>query len=162
MGMIEKLAFDREYKFMGQENLYMSGNGLVYIENLQDVRLDSALLQKYIKKFVHDEIEHAIFIYRHITVLQKKIETFQNLLRLEFFSEKELMILTRKNVFTPSHQSLSKQKTREILEKYDKTLLPKILSTDPIVRYYGFLVDQIIEIERADGTIFYRIVVEDK
>ena len=64
----------------------------------------------------------------------------------------------------PKHSLLSSEEEKEILEKYNttKNKLPKILRSDPIVRYYGMKQDQICKIIRKSPevgeSVYYRLV----
>jgi len=77
---------------------------------------------------------------------------------------KEIDISRHKLV--PKHNILSEKEKRELLEKYKITLnhLPRILTTDPMVKKLDAKVGDIIKIERssttAGKTVYYRVVVQ--
>ena len=54
-------------------------------------------------------------------------------------------------------KKLPAMKIAEIREKYGNKL-PKILSSDAMVRWYGFQIGDILRITRKDGHIAYRLV----
>lgn len=83
----------------------------------------------------------------------------------ELFSVNEILL-------DPVHHLYSPKKVRALPDTdrfyqetgFAKDNLPRILITDPLVKYYGFRVDDVLEIERdspASGlSLYYRLVVE--
>ena len=71
-----------------------------------------------------------------------------------------------KHVLVPQHIVLSKEEAEKVLEKYKikPSQLPKILTTDPVVKAIGAKKGDIIKIIRksrtAEEAIAYRVVVE--
>ncbi len=78
------------------------------------------------------------------------------------FTLKEMQFNVTKHVLVPKHEALSTKQKIEVLKQFrltpDKT--PKIYTTDPIVRYYGWPRGTLVKITRGGGEIFYRIVVK--
>jgi len=70
-----------------------------------------------------------------------------------------------KNELVPKHFVLSEKEKEELLKKYGITLkeLPRILSSDPMVKKLGAKPGDVIKIERksptAGKTIYYRVVI---
>ena len=70
-----------------------------------------------------------------------------------------------KNELVPKHFVLSEKEKEELLKRYGITLkeLPRILSSDPMVKKLGAKPGDVIKIERksptAGKTIYYRVVV---
>ncbi len=66
------------------------------------------------------------------------------------------------NKMVPEHELCTEEMVEELLYKYSITVdgLPKIFLRDPIVRWYGWKVGDVIEITRQNGELYYRIVVE--
>jgi DNA-directed RNA polymerase subunit H len=69
------------------------------------------------------------------------------------------------HVLVPSHQKLSAEEAKQILEKYDISAaqLPAMLVTDPIAKALGANVGDLIKVERKgplQSSPYYRRVVE--
>ncbi|OYT42154.1 MAG: DNA-directed RNA polymerase subunit H [Candidatus Aenigmarchaeota archaeon ex4484_224] len=71
-----------------------------------------------------------------------------------------------KSELVPKHRVLSEKEKEELLKKYRVTLkqLPRILSSDPMVKLLNAKIGDIIEIERKSplgGKVkYYRVVVK--
>lgn len=84
----------------------------------------------------------------------------------EIFLEKELMINIIDHVLVPKHELLSQDEVQLFFEKYNvkKRNIPRILSTDPIARYYNMKPGDICRIirpsEKSGYVPTYRIVVK--
>jgi len=73
----------------------------------------------------------------------------------------------RQHVLVPKHEILSKEKAREVLERYKISphQLPIIMSSDPVVKAIGAKPGNILQITRESPTagraIAYRFVIEE-
>lgn len=76
------------------------------------------------------------------------------------FFQDELLLCPLDNTMVPLHEMLSEEETTELLRVHNivKDHLPKIPAHDPIVRWNGWTVGDIIRIHRVDGTLYYRLV----
>ena len=94
---------------------------------------------------------------------QLVITTFPN---TEVFLEKELMMNIIDHVYVPKHELLSNEEAEQVMESYNarKRDMPKILTNDPIARYYNMEAGQICRIirpsETAGFTPYYRLVIK--
>jgi DNA-directed RNA polymerase subunit H len=65
------------------------------------------------------------------------------------------------NKMVPKHELCTNKMVDELLHKYSITIdsLPKILVRDPIVRWYGWEVGDVVKVTRPNGELYYRMVV---
>jgi DNA-directed RNA polymerase I, II, and III subunit RPABC1 len=134
---------------------------------------------KTVKEYV--EIMQGSCIYRAIIVTQNQItaqarkaleqcaiplsNSSEHILQFERFQEAELQINITKHVLVPKHEVLSDYEKQEVINKYRLQLsqFPRILKDDPISRYYGMTVGQLVRITRPSETagryVTYRVVV---
>ena len=64
-----------------------------------------------------------------------------------------------KHHLVPKHTKLSPEERSSFVSTYGDNI-PIIKQTDPISRYWGFKIGDIVKIDRNCGTISYRIVRE--
>lgn len=130
-------------------------------------------IRAYKAEMIENDIQHAIIVVKNgitpyvKTNMQIEIKEPYN---IEIFMENELLIDKTEHILVPKHELLSQEERAEFLEKYNltgqtsKTLhIPKILSSDPISRYYGLKTGDIVKISRLSETsgiyVNYRVVV---
>jgi len=82
----------------------------------------------------------------------------------EIFFEHELLEDISKKIIIPEHQLLIKEEKEELFNKFKKSELSKIHTTDMMARYYNAKIDDVFRIIRPSLTsgksIVYRIVIE--
>lgn len=114
-------------------------------------------------------INHCIVLYlNNITVFAKneikKLITEENK-TIELFLFSELMYNITKHMLVPKHILLTQSDKRTLMKKYHVTekQIPKILSSDPVSRYFNAKPGQIFQIIRDSNitykSVSYRIVV---
>ena len=100
---------------------------------------------------------------------RKKVEGLVSY-NIYIFLEDEMAYDPTEHYLTPEHRALSVDEQRDFLSRNDLSidLLPLILTTDMIVRYYGFRPGQVIEVKRVNmyntivqESVSYRAVKED-
>jgi DNA-directed RNA polymerase subunit H (RpoH/RPB5) len=107
---------------------------------------------------------HKIFIVDMIS--DKAREMVCSTPNTEVFNESFLMINIIEHIDSPRYQILNEEESKEVLDTYlvKKKELSKILSSDPISKYYNLKRGQIIRIIRASEqsgySIAYRIVIK--
>ena len=109
--------------------------------------------------------ENKLVIVKSISNKTKQlvINTYTN---TEIFLEKELMINLIDHIYVPRHEILSNDESQQIIEAYNtrKRDMPKILTNDPISRYYNMQPGQICRILRPSETSgyvpYYRLVIK--
>lgn len=70
------------------------------------------------------------------------------------FPEEELVVNITKHELVPKHELLDEKKAKEVLDafKLHKHQLPRIMSRDPVARYYGMKRGQVVRITRKSET----------
>jgi DNA-directed RNA polymerases I, II, and III subunit RPABC1 len=157
--MTDTFMLDRGYTHI-HDGLWEKEGDKVQVFHITEYKLDTNTLQKYLRDLFDQDAVHAVFIYRSITMPVKKMKMFQSLIRLEFFEESELEILSARHRLMPKHTALSQEESAKLIDTYGKQNLPILLSSDPVCRYYAFPVGSVVEIERLNGFISYRLVAE--
>lgn len=82
----------------------------------------------------------------------------------EIFAEHELLIDLVSHELVPEHIPLSEEEGQTVMELYNvtKRQMPKMLSTDPVARYYNMKAGQVVRIippsYTAGKTVYYRMV----
>lgn len=71
-------------------------------------------------------------------------------LKVELFEEDDLAVNITKHQLVPRHVPLTPEQTREVLQAHALEVhqLPRLLSTDPVARYFGVARGDVVRIER--------------
>jgi DNA-directed RNA polymerase I, II, and III subunit RPABC1 len=122
-------------------------------------------IRQYIKEMQDNEVNQAIIVVKDaITAFAKQVFIEAKPLVIECFKENELWIDKLSHVLVPKHELISEDEKKELLKIYKakETQLPKILSSDPVARYFGGRKGQVFKITRPSESsgdyIYYRIV----
>ena len=103
------------------------------------------------------------------SAVNRKIQELESY-NIYVFLENEMTYDPTEHYFTPEHRVLKLEEQRDFLKRNNLSIeqLPIILTSDMIVRYYGFLPGQIIEINRTNlydtivtNSLSYRAVKTD-
>lgn len=110
---------------------------------------------------ISKKYNHIIIIYQNnITASAKKIANSKKFdRRIELFNEKEITPFDKINhSLVPKH--ILVENPEPIIKKCggDIHKFPKLLTTDPIAKYYGYKKNQLIKIIRRNGFVAYRVV----
>lgn len=117
-------------------------------------------LEEYMSVMQNKSYNHIIVLYDLIITSQaKKILNSQSDITIELFKIEDLVFNIPDHHLVPKHTRLCPKSDlyKKLFEKYGHNL-SKILINDPISKYYFYKLNDIIEIERKDGSICYRIV----
>lgn len=120
-----------------------------------------SLIGEYIFK---DKNVHKVIVITDISPRSRQ-SIQNNFPKIELFLEKELMFNLVDSIYVPKHQVLSQEESDAVIKEYNvtKRQLPRILTVDPVARYYNMQTGQICRITRPSETSglsnYYRIVV---
>merc|ERR1712224_544278 len=85
---------------------------------------------------------------------------------IETFLERELLVNITEHILVPKHQLLTNAEKIQLLNRYKlrEAQIPRILSNDPVARYLGIDVGDVVRIIRPSETagryVTYRICVD--
>lgn len=119
-------------------------------------------LEEYMSVMESKKINHIIILYELIITAQaKKILNSQSDITIELFRIEDLVFNITDHYLVPKHTRLNPRSElyKDLFNKYGHKL-SKMLIDDPVSKYYFYKLNDIIEIERKDGSITYRIVVK--
>ncbi|RHN47672.1 putative DNA-directed RNA polymerase [Medicago truncatula] len=113
----------------------------VFFSDSDDAKLGVKIVRGFITRILQENVDSGILLH----VGSK---------RLEVFMEDELLVNITKHECVPPHQVITEAEKRALLKKYTvkDTQLSRILTSDPVVRYYGLRPS-----ETAGTYITYRI-----
>ena len=123
-------------------------------------KLISDDVKKIIKYMESNDQTHGIVVHNEEITSQARKAIVNTLnLKIELFTKNDLKIDITEHIYACPHRKLSLDEIKEL--KQDYTIVKKLqvmLSTEAMSRYYDFLVGDIIEVKRRNGTISYRNV----
>ena len=115
-------------------------------------------VHQYIALLGNMGITHAIVPYNGtVTHVAKKVVQNSGDIVIELFKSNELMNNITKSQFVPLHERTSPEEAAAFKAKYGD-VIPELISTRPISRFYGYHRGDIIRITRDNGYVTYRIV----
>jgi DNA-directed RNA polymerase I, II, and III subunit RPABC1 len=138
--------------------------------DLPDGRIGNTTIQTLTAELQHERATRCIAVMGEGQTLtptvRKHIDTLRAELQMhfEFFTPLELLINITEHKLVPRHRPLRLQEKDELLKRYgiSETQLPRILRSDPVVRYLGVDAGTILEITRKSETsgryVTYRLV----
>ncbi len=116
---------------------------------------------------VGEEGLNLIIVYDHNYInnpVRKELLTGEQFSGIEFFIYRELQFNITKNKLVPQHIPLSREESQRVIQEYNctKSMLPRLLSTDPVARYFGMKTGTVCQIIRNSRSIgeysTYRLV----
>lgn len=142
-------------------------NDKMYVFFPDDPKIGVKVVQQYAIKMEEDQVQRAIVIVRAGLTPSAK-QAMKNLgpeYVMEDFLESEMLINITEHELVPQHILLTVEEKEELFSRYKlkESQLMKMLTTDPVARYYGFKRGQVIKIIRNSDTagryVTHRLVV---
>lgn len=138
----------------------------VFFPNDDGKALGVKQIKVYVDQMEADKVHRAILILRKglTTYGQKAVRQLQRY-RIEYFLENEMLVNITHHELVPKHEVLNEAGKKALLNRYKlkEAQLPRIMRTDPIARYYGLELRQVVKITRPSETagkyVTYRICV---
>lgn len=146
--VVQKRHTDTEKDKSNTVFLYMTPYEKLNIDGVKDI----------LKIIEHEHIFHIIIVYQYsVTSSARKLLENHVSHRIELFGLEELQYTITHHMYYCPHEKVTDTKELGVLRKQVQKF-PKILSSDVVVRYFGFQKNDILRIRRHDGTIAYRVV----
>jgi DNA-directed RNA polymerase I, II, and III subunit RPABC1 len=154
----------RLYSDIENHDEYISANNinnerfLAFKNITKDLNIDE--IQKFVNIMDKKKINHILIIYcgNPTPAVKNVIDNMINIKKqIELFNVTDLQYNITKHYLVPQHVLLNDEEMKEFKIKYD-TLIPVILYSDPICKFYNFPKGSIIKIIRKNKFISYRIV----
>ena len=160
--IIEKLLAFRNFKIIERDDTkFIAQNNekfLIVIFSIYPT-LNIEGIKEYLNIVNTLDFSHMIIVYnKSITSSSKKIIKYMKVkgINIEIFQSDKLVDISAHRLFRP-HEKVTGDEEAEIRQKYGSNL-PKILTSDAMVLWYGFEIGDILRISRKDGHITYRLV----
>ena len=123
-------------------------------------------IRQYIQEMEENNVPQSIIVVKEtITAFAKQVFVEAKPLIIDYFKESELQMNILNHVLVPKHEILSDEQKEELLKMYKckEVQLQKMLSSDPVARFFGARRGQVFKITRTSETSGsyenYRVVV---
>uniref|UniRef100_A0A7R9TM45 DNA-directed RNA polymerases I, II, and III subunit RPABC1 n=1 Tax=Prasinoderma coloniale TaxID=156133 RepID=A0A7R9TM45_9VIRI len=132
-----------------------------------EAKVGVAKIKKFAERMKNEQVFRAIMVVQQsLTPFAKQclVEMAPKYI-LEVFQEQELLVNITRHTLVPTHQILSDDEKKTLLERYKvkETQLPRVQHSDPVARFYGLNRGQVVRIIRPSETagryVMYRICV---
>eukprot|EP00916_Digyalum_oweni_P014995 GHVL01024492.1.p1 GENE.GHVL01024492.1~~GHVL01024492.1.p1 ORF type:complete len:213 (-),score=32.59 GHVL01024492.1:306-944(-) len=135
----------------------------------EEKKLSIKSIDRVVDKMDNQEINHGIVVSKnglnsHANQAIADVNSTSGGTYLEHFLETELIINIMKHELVPTHEVLSDEDKKALLKKYraKDQQLPRIPKNDPVARFLGLKLRQVVKIVRPSETagryVTYRIV----
>ena len=124
---------------------------------------------KYKSNMEEAKVTRAILVFNGAmtSMAAKAIQAISSEMIIEYFKESELIVNITEHKWVPQHYPLSVEEVDALLARYKAKLtqLPRMSIMDPISRYYGLAVGDVVKIVRRSETagryVTYRRVIRE-
>ena len=132
-----------------------------------DDKVGVKTIKQYCEMMKEASVSHAILVVKQgvtpfaKTALQEMASTYL----IEHFRDAELLVDVTEHRLVPAHALLSPEDLQALLDRYKLRAeqLPRIQRTDPVARYYGLKVGDVVKIVRPSETagryVTYRVCI---
>ena len=115
-------------------------------------------IQECIGSMKQMDVSHGVIIYKDtVTPIAKKVVEESKEILIELFNVEEMQYNITKHHLVPKHELVYKKDSKEAKE-FKKNKYPIISKSDPVSRFYGYNVGDVIMVTRKNGYIMFRIV----
>ena len=129
---------------------------LILIFSAEKLNIDG--LKEMVRLLDLYQIRHGILVYHtSITSSAKKALDLLSNYRIESFSIAELQFNITKHEYYSPHEKVTDLSELGPLQT-QTAKFPKILLSDPVVRFFGYRKNDVLRIRRKDNTVIYRVV----
>jgi len=122
-------------------------------------KINTAKIQHFINIIQRYNVNHCVIVYRQkmTAIGRKMVDELNAIYKVELFSEDELKYNITKHYLVPKHElHLAAAASKDFKKKYGN--LPVLLRTDPVVRFLGFEVGDVVKVQRQNGIVVFRYV----
>lgn len=139
----------------------------LYVFFPDEPKIGVKTIQEYVTLMQSSSVQKAIVVVR-LGLTPSAKQAMKNVgpeLIMEDFTESEMLINITEHELVPQHILLREDEKLDLFARYklQESQLMKMLTTDPIARYYGFKRGQVIKIIRRSDTagryVTHRLVV---
>ena len=132
-----------------------------------DDKVGVKTIKQYCEMMKEASVSHAILVVKQgvtpfaKTALQEMASTYL----IEHFRDAELLVDVTEHRLVPAHALLSPEDRQALLDRYKLRAeqLPRIQRTDPVARFYGLKVGDVVKIVRPSETagryVTYRVCI---
>ena len=132
-----------------------------------DDKVGVKTIKQYCEMMKEASVSHALLVVKQgvtpfaKTALQEMASTYL----IEHFRDAELLVDVTEHRLVPAHALLSPEDRQALLDRYKLRAeqLPRIQRTDPVARYYGLKVGDVVKIVRPSETagryVTYRVCI---
>lgn len=144
-----------------QSELHTKDSIMVFIAF--QLKLGVATTREFTEKMEEEDIKHGLLICAE----KPSHKAFEELQKagVEIFTALELFKNITRHSLVPKHRQLSSKEVEALKKKLGAQLndFPVYSNLDPVVRYYGWPIGTVVEIQRAfggtrEGEVYYRVV----
>jgi DNA-directed RNA polymerase I, II, and III subunit RPABC1 len=159
---------------LDEDNAIMCENKIIVVWIMTDEGISIKHIKKFMLHLKENDIENMIIVKNgkltpnasktiaelNITGIQDE-KSVNKKCNIQVFDVLELYNNITKHTLVPKHELLSKTDSIQLLKNYSikKNQMPRILLSDPQIKYFNWSRGDIIKITRKSGEITYRCVV---